>query len=52
MKIFEQQDDQGLPRRSKTAKKLRRMKHKRERAKAKQDPECVPTYKKFRGYTL
>ena len=52
MRLFEQQDDRGQKRRAGTPKKLRRMKHKRERMAAKLDPERPATYKKFRGYVL
>jgi hypothetical protein len=52
MKLFEQQDDKGIGRRSRTAKLLRRMKHKRERKAAKMDPERKATYNKFKGYVL
>jgi hypothetical protein len=52
MKLFEKQDDQGLKRRSKTAKQLRRMKNKRERAAAKQDPERPASYGRYCGWAL
>lgn len=54
MKLFEKQDDQGHPqyRRPKTAKLLRRMKNKRERAEAHRNPEHPPTYGRYRGWVL
>jgi hypothetical protein len=52
MKLFEKQDNQGLPRRPKSAKIARRMKNKRERAQAKRNPETVPAYGKNRGWVL
>lgn len=50
MKLFEKQDDQGMKRKSRTRKIFRRMKHKRERAAAKQNPDHVSTYGKYRGW--
>ena len=52
MKLFEQQDDKGIRRRSRTSKLMRRMKHKRERRAAKENPEHAPTYNRFKGYVL
>jgi hypothetical protein len=52
MKLFEQQDDKGIGRRSRTAKTLCRMKHKRERKAAKLEPDRRPTYNRFKGYVL
>ena len=48
MKLFAQHDDKG--RRSKTRKKLRTFKNKRERLAAKLDPECQPHYGKYQGW--
>ncbi len=52
MKLFEQQDDAGVRRKSKTAKLLRRMNHKRERAAANRDPEFPSSYNRYHGYAL
>lgn len=52
MKLFEKQDNQGLKRRSKTAKLMRRMKNKRERAAAKLNPERPATYRANKGWVL
>lgn len=45
-----QADGKGWGRRGR--KPLKRRMHRRERRKAKRDPECQPMYKAYRGYLL
>lgn len=51
-RLYEQQDGRSKDRRSKTAKQLRRYKHKTERQKARKDPEVEPAYNRYRGWEL
>lgn len=50
VKLFEQEDKKIAKRGRRTAKLLRRMKHKRERHAAKGDPDHLPTYKRYCGW--
>lgn len=53
MKLFEQQDDKGLKKKSRTNKELRKLKHREERRAAKRKlDDHTPTYKKYHGYAL
>lgn len=50
MSLGEQADGTGWGIRSR--KFLKRLKRRTERRKAKLNPECLPTYTKYRGYLL
>jgi hypothetical protein len=51
MKLFKQQDDQGKKRKSRTPKLMRRRQHKVNRMAARLDPEAIPTYNRYKGFT-
>jgi hypothetical protein len=51
-KLYEKLDGRSKDRRSKVAKRMRRLKHKTERQKARQDPEVLPAYGRYRGQEL
>jgi hypothetical protein len=51
-KLYEQQDGRSKDRRSKVAKRARRLKHKTERQKARNDPEAMPAYNRYRGQEM
>jgi hypothetical protein len=54
MRLYEKQDDQGYRRRPRRVppKQMRAWKHRVERRRAKQDPECQPCYGKYQGWVL
>lgn len=53
MKLYEKQDDQGTGmRRAGTNKYFRAKKHRVERRRANQNPECAPYYTRNRGWAL